>query len=761
MHYMSYLMDPGSLASQLAALPPETFGSRSKPVEHIKWDLMDYGPFFSSSFGGRNNPVEKGVSIRIGETNEAAVCFDTELLRMRMGWTGKFLRLSRLRDGLGGEPNPAGPVAFQTLHYPGWSTNRKFTDPRLQSYGALPKSVGRYRGLFTHGNRTILSYAIGGSSVLESPWFIRSNGFPIFQRTFQIEAKDPLTLQVCNVANAKTMFVEGLPVLIDDNPTNATFTIAKVIGAPKGFDWELDSKHGIRLRLPAMTGSQNFSIFICTGAKSNLSTAMSSLPDIAENKDLERLCHGGPSLWKEPVVTHGKLGTQKGAYQVDLLTLPDENPWRSWLRPGGFDFFPDGRIALCSLAGDVWIASGVDAKLEQLVWRRFATGLFQPLGLKIIGNDIYVMCRDAIVRLHDLNGDGEADFYESFNSDISNARNYHEFCLDLQTDTQGNFYTLKGSNLGTSVTQQQGTLLKILSDGSKAEVLATGFRAPNGLCLNPGNELFNTDNEGEWIPACKINHVEKDKFYGHVSTSHGQQTTTFQPPICWLPHVADNSSGAPIWVNSERWGPFGNSLLHTSYGTCSLFAVLTETVNGTWQGGVVRFRLTFDSGIMRGRFNPTDGQLYLCGLAGWQNSATKDGGFYRVRFTGKPVNLPSALHIHADAIEIGFTDPLDVATASDPQNFSAEQWDYKWSHDYGSSEYSPKAPKVLGRDSVEIKAVKLSADHKSVFLTVLPKLKPVMQMKIEYNINAADGSSLHQEIYNTINAVPTGEAAKN
>jgi len=45
--------------------------------------------------------------------------------------------------------------------------------------------------------------------------------------------------------------------------------------------------------------------------------------------------------------------------------------------------------------------------------------MFQPLGLKIAETTtVYVLGRDQITRLHDLNNDGEADFYENFNNDI-------------------------------------------------------------------------------------------------------------------------------------------------------------------------------------------------------------------------------------------------------------------------------------------------------------------------------------------------------
>ena len=70
------------------------------------------------------------------------------------------------------------------------------------------------------------------------------------------------------------------------------------------------------------------------------------------------------------------------------------------------------KFAVCSISGDVWRVSGVDDKLDHLKWRRFATGLNQPLGIKVVKDEVYVLGRDQITRLHDLNGDGEADFYE-------------------------------------------------------------------------------------------------------------------------------------------------------------------------------------------------------------------------------------------------------------------------------------------------------------------------------------------------------------
>jgi len=61
------------------------------------------------------------------------------------------------------------------------------------------------------------------------------------------------------------------------------------------------------------------------------------------------------------------------------------------------------------------------------------------VGLKIIDGQIYVLGRDQITRLHDLNGDGEADFYENFNNASIVTERQDECNLGLETDSDGNF----------------------------------------------------------------------------------------------------------------------------------------------------------------------------------------------------------------------------------------------------------------------------------------------------------------------------------
>src|SRR6185295_1296542 len=138
-------------------------------------------------------------------------------------------------------------------------------------------------------------------------------------------------------------------------------------------------------------------------------------------------------------------------------------------------------------------------------------------------------------------------------------------------------------------------------------------------------------------------------------------------------------SGGGVWITSDKWGPFAGRMLHTSYGQCSLSLVMFDNVGDTVQGGFVKFpNLEFESGIDRARIGPVDGQVYLTGLKGWKTRAAKDACFQRVRFTGKPVRMPTSFHVKENGVEVGFTVPVDPKSAGDPDSYDVEQWNYIW-----------------------------------------------------------------------------------
>ena len=708
-----------------------------------KGSQMIYGPVMTYEIeapgpkaGGAlpKHVASKGLVIKLGEADEGYVCFDTDTLRMAAGWTGGFLKLKETNIGAykgegTGAAEIAGEVKFRTADLPGWSRDDSFEDPRANGAGPLPKTQGRFRGFYLHGNRVVLSYEIEGCEVLESPSLARKGGQAFFVRSFTLgPAAAPLHLLVAESRETPETLAVGSSAGAGAEKSDGRFIIA----------------------IPAHAAALSFSVVM---APASAGRALS--PGTPEN--LAALCKGGPARWPQTIEVKGAVAKDDAAYVVDTIPLPEDNPWKSWMRISALDFFSDGRAAVATMNGDVWIVSGLDVKLEKVVWKRFAVGLFEPLGLRIVKDTVYVHGRDQITRLHDLNADGEADFYECFNNDRTLWSSYHAFAFDLQTDSAGNFYYVVGGNqLGTK-RDWHASLFRVSPDGAKTAVVATGFRAPNGMGIGPHDEIAVSDNQGHWIPASKISLVTPGGFYGHVADprldKNAPAPASFEPPVCYIPMSMDNSTGGQVWVTGGKWGPFEGRMLSTSYGKASLLAVLDEKVDGVAQGGAITLPVKFTSGIMRARFNPRDGQLYVTGLKGWQSGGARDGCFQRVRYTGQPVHLPVGLHVGKGEIAISFPEPLATADANDAASFSIEQYNYKWWSTYGSPDLSLAKPGEKGRDKVEVTAAKLSADGKTVTLSV-PGLQPVMQMEIRLRLRAADGAEIQTVIGNTINKVP-------
>lgn len=711
---------------------------------------MEHGPFLSSYMDAQPK-INKAVSINLG--NGATVCFDTEMCKLALGWVGGFVRLPTGRDGLEGMPKPDGTnIVFNTPAGPGWAdANGDFSDGRPEfkgrKYGPLPREHAKWKGIYLDGNTTVLSYTVGKASVLERIQFYSE--WESFTRQIDVVPADtPLTTIICSAKDGAKVEARSVTMIQGD--------VATIVVVSGDGSLELGTNKCVLLKLdgkkPALA-----TVRVSRGPANKIDEIRASLINdrVLRPGGLAGFTSGkfARARWGKSLFVPGKLSTNRHeAYVVDTLTVPENNPYNSWIRCSGLDFFSNGtRAAVCSVSGDVWLLDNIDAKLDRVTWKRFATGLFQPLGLKIVDDKVYVLGRDQITRLHDLNDDGEADFYENFNNDVAAFQEYHEFALDLQTDSQGNFYFAKGGNLGDEKHPHNGCVIKVSKDGSKLEVVASGLRAPAGMGMGPRDEISVSDNQGNWVPASRFEIIKPGGFYGYVPASHRTpKPTAYDNPVCWIPHpYPDNSSGGQVWVASDKWGPFTGEMLHMSYGQCLLFKVLLDRVDGEYQGGLVKFPLKFDSGILRGRFNPKDGQLYVAGLSVWQSSGARKGAVHRVRYTGKPIHMPTKLRATKQGIELSFTSPLDEVAATDVANWNIEQWNYKWTGNYGSPEFKVSDPDVKGHDKVEVKSIRLSTDRKTAFLDI-PTIQPVMQMKISANIKAQDGTPIKQEVWNSI-----------
>jgi putative heme-binding domain-containing protein len=407
---------------------------------------------------------------------------------------------------------------------------------------------------------------------------------------------------------------------------------------------------------------------------------------------------------------------------IDTIELPETNPWNALLSIGDHAFLADGSAMVCTMQGDVWHATGLDG--EQAVWRRFASGLHHPLGLWIDADGIFVLGRDQITRLHDRNGDGEAEHYECYASGFETSTAGHDYIAGLQRDRQGRFYTASGN---------QG-ILRIAADGQATDIIATGFRNPDGLGLRPDGLVTVPCSEGEWTPTSMICAIGPNEmgvgsaapFFGYRGPKEGQ---SLQLPMVYLPRGIDNSSGGQVFVDSAKWVIGQGQMIHTSFGAGAHFLLLDDVVDGQHQGAVMPLPGEFLSGAHRARFHPIDGQLYVSGMGGWGTYTPRIGCFHRVRFTGPKPNYPVKVRAHENGVAIALDQPIESDRILDPSSVVVQSWNYRYSAAYGSAEFSALYPPARGHDVLTIDSIRLLDDRKTVFIE-LPQLQPVNQLHL-------------------------------
>jgi len=747
-------------SNYLASLPK---GKSKGPSSIHKegWLEMDYGNFLINTYelvdanakpreisGGPaplpdENLVDanfayKGIAVRVDTgtggvaAGKAWMIFDHDLMRVAGAWTGKgFIDWQGIL--LNGQhnisPRTIGDLHFSTPVEPSWANplNGSFADNRFQAvdkrrFGPLARTWTQYKGLYHYKDQVIISYTVGNSNVLEKLGMEGTSDMPVFTRTLNMSAAStPLKMRVAPIQTAVAIVSDEAQLKKENGffilniPANKSVSVKILIANAKVKNFELISKN--------------------TNKPENL---------LAYTK-------GGAPQFAQTLTTNIIKGEQKGAFKVDRMELPYKSPWKNQMRLSGIDFLEDkNKAVICSTDGDVWLVEGILQSSGILTWKRLASGLFQPLGIKIVDKKIFVTCRDQLVKLHDLNADGEIDFYESFNSDHQVTNHFHEFAMGLQTDKEGNFYYAKSArHARRSLVPQHGTLLKVSKDGQSTTIIAHGFRAANGVCINPDGSFIVTDQEGHWTPMNRINWVQPgNKFYGNMfayNASKDSADNAMEQPLTWIEKDIDRSPSELLWVDSKAWGPLNRSLLSFSYGYGKVFVVPFEKIGNQIQGGVFELPIpAFSTGVMRGRFNSADGQLYAVGLSAWGSIQPELGGFYRIRYNGEKATIPLGLHVQSNGIKIRFSHELNSKDVENIKSFQVQTWDLKRARKYGSDHYNTQ--------TLSVTSATLSKDKKELFLTITG-IKPTRIMEINFQFMDENGQPIKGLIQNSIHQI--------
>jgi cytochrome c551/c552 len=484
-----------------------------------------------------------------------------------------------------------------------------------------------------------------------------------------------------------------------------------------------------------------------------------------------------------------------------IITLPV--PEGVVLEVGGVEMMPNGSVALATRRGDVWIIDNPTS--TKPYFRKFASGLHEVLGLLYKDGSLYCAQRGELTKLTDTNGDGKADKYETIHAwDISG--HYHEYSFGPKLAPDGRFFVSGNVAFGDeewwrgeSKTKTRGTIFKVSEKGD-IEFWAGGVRSPAGLGM-VGDELFYTDNQGDWMGSGGLWHVKKGAFMGNPASLKWKETAdlvgitedafykerdvrrvrsasgniikpenvvdevpqTFyelkskfpsvQPPAVWLPHGILGISNSEILVDKTRgdFGPFMNQLFVGDQGQSKIMRVYLEKINGEYQGAAWDFRSGFQSGVLRMAFAP-DGSMFVGETnRGWGSAGDANQGFQRLLWNGKLPFEMLTCKAMPDGFEIEFTMPVDRKSVENLNSYAVRSFNYKHHPVYGS-------PPVFEKD-LKVKGVKLSEDRKTLRV-VIDGLRPYFIHELSLEGVRAEQSSwslVHPTVYYTLNAIPEGQ----
>lgn len=615
------------------------------------------------------------------------------------------------------------------------------------------KPAARYAGYYLHGDAVVLRWDLGTGGLLERPSLTTSKDgkHSFLLRDFEFSKIVPaeldftlpevvgLPLKPESIArtesNAGLLFIRR-----DEGGKSVRHLVLSSISLTARAD-------GGGLRLSRLQPNARMIVATWSGNTADAAAAEEGLK--AELKSATKpssLVAGGPSRFPQTLKVSGKLNADPAAsgraYEIDDIPVPSDNPYHAPMTLSGIAFDAKGTAYISTLVGDVWKVTGLSGNLQQIEWKRFASGLDLPLGIAVVEGVPFVNARRNILKLHDLNGDGEADFIERFNQmdlPTSDATGH-----DLQRDAAGNFHfnTLSG-------------IYRLSADGKVLTKVGHGSRNPFGLGLRADGLALSDSSEGENNGTCTI--FESDSPENAKSSAKLKR-------LLHLPRGVDNSPGSRLFLNEPRMGPIGKEMLGISFGAGTWYELLRDVADGTPQAALVPMPGEFSSGSCRLAVNPVDGQVIVTGLDGWGDYGVTEGCLHRIRYTGRDETRISGWKACRNGLELRFNHPVSKPETS---RFFAQQWNVIDSHQtYGSPEYSVLHPEEIGHDRLEIRSITLLPDRQSIFLEI-PTLQPAMCTQVHGLLNDAAGKPVQVDLYATLNrlhpdssAVPPAPAGK-
>ncbi len=460
-------------------------------------------------------------------------------------------------------------------------------------------------------------------------------------------------------------------------------------------------------------------------------------------------------------------------YTIVDVPIPDHVK----LEVGGLALTNEDKLGVSTRRGEVWLIDKPYGKNP--IYRRYAHGLHESLGLAYRDKDFYLSQRGELTRLQDKNNDGKADVYKTIYS-WPLSGNYHDYSYGPKFKKNGNMLVtlnLSWIGHGASLSKWRGWLLEITPDGEMTPI-ATGLRSPSGFELNENEAIFYTENQGDWVGSGRMTHLEKGDFAGNPEGlvwtgepnsplklkmediekdsglslyEYAKKVPEMKAPAIWFPHTIQGISTSDILYDTTAgsFGPFEGQMFIGDQGHSKVMRVFMEKVNGVYQGASFNFVEGFSSGILRMIWGSDNSMFVGMTSRGWSSTGKKEYGLQRLVWNGKIPFEIKTIKAKDDGFELEFTKPTNKAIASKPETYQITSFNYRYHFKYGSP--------IVDQQKGLVKNVEVSEDGLTARLTV-----DGMRLGFIHQIKAATLKSmrgealLHDTGYYTLNEVPGG-----
>ena len=450
-----------------------------------------------------------------------------------------------------------------------------------------------------------------------------------------------------------------------------------------------------------------------------------------------------------------------------------ETPKDTALEVSSIELLPGGKLALGTRRGEIWTVAGAQGDPAKVQYQLFASGQHEVMGLAYKDGALFETNRYEVAKLTDTDGDGRADSFLTVADKWGVSGDYHEYAFGSRFDKNGDLWVvlcLTGSF--SSNTDFRGWAMRVKPDGTLVPT-CSGIRSPGGMGFDADGEVYYTDNQGPWHGACTLQHLIPGSFQGHPGgfkwydkapnmgprpvepndksymVTERTRVKELVPPVVYMVHgkIGNSSSFICCDLSKGKFGPFQKQLFIADQSHSNVSRVFVEEVNGIKQGVVIPFVKGFKSGLIGGRMTE-DGQLFAGGSdRGWGAKGGKPYSFERLDWTGKVPFEIHEMHARPDGFELSFTEPVDAATAGNPESYKAREFTYLYRAEYGGPEIDDVIPKIS-------KAI-VAADKKSVRLTFDKLTKGhIHELHLDGVKSAAGLPVLHPVAYYTLNEIP-------